>query len=462
MAAAADESDSVCLVYLSHVWFSNDLPHSSPKRTPPCSCSTKIQFLNLESNQLDHLPEDLGSLQALTRLDLSSNMLTSLPNTVGDLKNLVKCDLSNNALVKIPPKMGRILSLQELDVRYNELLDSHKHAADRGIDTLLQFLRDEEERELLEEIERQKPIPITVGSYKEYKMRIKDETRIDESGQTVSVEHSLWSCTGQTAVLGKRGILIFGGLVHRTGTKTNEVHLLNLDRLQMELLNCSGEKPSARDGHCAVFDEEKNRLVVFGGKTEEKRKMNDVFVLDLDTAVWSKATTEGTPPAPREGAAYCLIPDQRKMVVFGGKGVRQRYNDLFTLDLDNFRWSQPAYGGNQPSPRQGAAICHYDNKLFCHGGRSNLVLQDLYVVDLIENEWRLIECVGNVAPPRYGHQLYARDDKLFLFGGKDELDATSMNLYRLPLPAEISITFLTRNPPEWMDMDSELSSTMNK
>lgn len=50
--------------------------------------------------------------------------------------------------------------------------------------------------------------------------------------------------------------------------------------------------------------------------------------------------TEGTPPAPREGAASCVVTDQRQMVVFAGKGVRQRYNDLFYLDLDSFKWSQ--------------------------------------------------------------------------------------------------------------------------
>jgi hypothetical protein len=40
--------------------------------------------------------------------------------------------------------------------------------------------------------------------------------------------------------------------------------------------------------HAACYDEENNRLVVFGGRTAERKRLNDVYFLDLDTWTWFK------------------------------------------------------------------------------------------------------------------------------------------------------------------------------
>lgn len=51
------------------------------------------------------------------------------------------------------------------------LARTHRYKAmvDKGLSRFLAFLREEEERELLEEIERLKPIGTPVGSYLEYR-----------------------------------------------------------------------------------------------------------------------------------------------------------------------------------------------------------------------------------------------------------------------------------------------------
>lgn len=38
--------------------------------------------------------------------------------------------------------------------------------------------------------------------------------------------------------------------------------------------------------HCAVFDEENNRLIIFGGRTAERKRLNDIYFLDLDSFTW--------------------------------------------------------------------------------------------------------------------------------------------------------------------------------
>lgn len=76
-----------------------------------------------------------------------------------------------------------------------------------------------------------------------------------------------------------------------------------------------GDSPCPRTAHCAVYDEEQRRLVVFGGRTAEKRRLNDVYLLDLDTWAWSKMAAEGAVPKPREEAAACFWAGH--MLVFG-------------------------------------------------------------------------------------------------------------------------------------------------
>ena len=55
----------------------------------------------------------------------------------------------------------------------------------------------------------------------------------------------------------------------------------------------SGDTPAARDGHCAAYDAHAHRLVVFGGRGADRRRLNDVHHLDLATWAWKRVITDG-------------------------------------------------------------------------------------------------------------------------------------------------------------------------
>ncbi len=55
----------------------------------------------------------------------------------------------------------------------------------------------------------------------------------------------------------------------------------------------SGDTPAARDGHCAAYDAPAHRLVVFGGRGADRRRLNDVHHLDLATWAWKRVITDG-------------------------------------------------------------------------------------------------------------------------------------------------------------------------
>ena len=68
------------------------------------------------------LPENIGSLCNLTKLNLHSNKLTSLPNSIGNLSNLTHLNLSHNKLVKLPESMGNLSNLTHLGLNNNQLM----------------------------------------------------------------------------------------------------------------------------------------------------------------------------------------------------------------------------------------------------------------------------------------------------------------------------------------------------
>jgi Leucine-rich repeat (LRR) protein/GTPase SAR1 family protein len=91
--------------------------------------------LNLRSMKLTELPESIGQLKQLQKLDLGlggyfesaeedKNRLTTLPDSLGQLTQLTELDLSNNQLTALPDSLGRLSSLTQLtslDLSHNQL-----------------------------------------------------------------------------------------------------------------------------------------------------------------------------------------------------------------------------------------------------------------------------------------------------------------------------------------------------
>jgi hypothetical protein len=71
---------------------------------PPPSLSQleQLRVLSLAKNQLDQLPEELGSCRSLEELDVSANRLAALPAALGGLGKLRTLQLDSNRLSGLP------------------------------------------------------------------------------------------------------------------------------------------------------------------------------------------------------------------------------------------------------------------------------------------------------------------------------------------------------------------------
>jgi len=105
--------------------------------------------------------------------------------------------------------------------------------------------------------------------------------------------------------------------------------------------------PAARSGHALVYDSNRNRIVLFGGRSEAS-EMNDTWVYaDRD---WTQIDTPNSPPARiLPGAAFDPVRD--RLVVFGGTHVSADGKTVTpfhdTWEFDGTTWTQ--IGGDGPA-----------------------------------------------------------------------------------------------------------------
>eukprot|EP00898_Chlorokybus_atmophyticus_P005213 jgi/Chlat1/5693/Chrsp38S05540 len=432
-----------------------------------------LTSLNLENNQLLSVPESLGSLSSLSRLDVSTNRLTSLPSSVGRLSSLTRIDLSTNNLADVPPSLGNCRGLRELDLRYNALREPYKARYEEGLTKFMEFLRYEEERLRQEELERLKPVGHELAYFTEFWVGEGRECPPVRTGHTVThaneTTYFFGGCvegeiaSGNTTTISATTAATTTTTTTNTsatasnnnnssGVKVNEVVAIDMETMEWKRLPTSGAIPPARDGHAAAHDPDTNRLYVFGGRSNERKRLNDLHYLDLKTRIWHKPGLEGLGPTPREGVSAVVV--RNTLVLFGGHGSGQRYNEHWV-------WSQPVISGAAPSPRQGAALAlaldtttttttnnnnTFSPTLYMHGGRSNFVLGDLYALDLKDLTWREVQVEGRAPAPRHSHSAAVRNGRLLVFGGVGELGGALTGLYALTLAGEESGN-VTQSPP---------------
>ncbi|XP_059640606.1 nitrile-specifier protein 5 isoform X2 [Cornus florida] len=153
------------------------------------------------------------------------------------------------------------------------------------------------------------------------------------------------------ALIGKR-LFIFGGCGKSSNNYDEEhyddLYILNTETFVWKRAVTSGSPPAKRDSHtCSSW---KSKIVVIGGEDTYNYYLSDVHILDADTLIWSKLNTSGELLPPRAG--HTTVALGKNFFVFGGFTDEQNlYDDIYMLDIDTGLWTKVMATGEGPSAR---------------------------------------------------------------------------------------------------------------
>jgi Leucine-rich repeat (LRR) protein len=87
---------------------------------------TTLNEISLSSNSLTSVGKGISHLNNLRILIMNNNQLTELPKEIGELTNLLYLEIGNNKLKALPEEIKYLTNLQELHIERNALSENAK------------------------------------------------------------------------------------------------------------------------------------------------------------------------------------------------------------------------------------------------------------------------------------------------------------------------------------------------
>mgnify|MGYP000598250586 CR=1 FL=1 len=219
----------------------------------------------------------------------------------------------------------------------------------------------------------------------------------------------------------RRRMVWFGGdFIAPIGCK-GDSHPVNLEELWYYDLKCGAfqkveqvRAPQGRARATAVYDEAGDRMLLFGGFFSKSatgfiNNLQDLWSLDLKTFKWTEIKVEGTKPSPRNGAVGVYDEKAKEFVVFGGSTGKQwsypeANNELWIFSSAAKTWKKLELKGDVPKARSFHAMT-YDPKnqlIYLYGGgdkQAHSYVGDLWVLDRKKGTWSVLHAGDKGAPP---------------------------------------------------------------
>jgi Galactose oxidase, central domain len=221
----------------------------------------------------------------------------------------------------------------------------------------------------------------------------------------------------------RRRMIVFGG--DEGSTRRNDTWSLDLGgNPSWVQLFPAGTAPPARAGHSAVYDSNRDRVIVFGGfGSDPSDHLNDTWALNLSPEpAWQQLIPSRLPPPAREYHSAIYDPIADRMIVFGGwNGIH--LEDMWQLSFSGSSgWSQIATAV-RPAARWGHTASYDpvgERMLVLGGNTASGNVNDIWALALSDVlSWGQITPVGTPPAPRRQHTAVydlARD-RILLFGG---------------------------------------------
>lgn len=154
-------------------------------------------------------------------------------------------------------------------------------------------------------------------------------------------------------------MLVFGGIGSSDNPLNDVWNLTIAPSLAWSRVLPSGSSPDSRFGASLIYDEARNRFILFGGGPYGLF-YNDSWELVLEPSpAWRRLTPAGAAPAARSYHTAIYDAARDRMLIFGGLSNSGKYNDVWQLSLSgNMEWSQLQIEGSSPDPSGNASAVY--------------------------------------------------------------------------------------------------------
>jgi N-acetylneuraminic acid mutarotase len=187
-----------------------------------------------------------------------------------------------------------------------------------------------------------------------------------------------------------------------------------------------GSSPSARMGASAVYDPQDKKMILFGGK-DGTVYLNDLWVFDFATNTWSQLNTiSSTLPEPRAYHTAAFDPTNHRMLVWSGQVAGGFLSDVsvWALNLSSSNWiSWQKLSSTSNIPQRFGSVAvyvPYGNRIIIFGGYGSTgQLSDTYQLDNVTYVWRLM--LSNYVPHARSFHSATYDPfyrRVIIFGGQ--------------------------------------------
>ena len=189
--------------------------------------------------------------------------------------------------------------------------------------------------------------------------------------------------------------------------------------------------PPGRLDHGAAFDWKNGYMVIFGGRCA-KGVLNDTWVYDYRSNTWANRSPVIS-PRPRERFGFTYDEESERVVLFGGMVENAYYdNETWVYYVKNDTWTNLTFF-NAPKGRADHAL-EYDaghDRILMYGGKTGPLdfTEETWIYDLNKNRWT--EVKGGVRPgPKVGHAMAydAKITQIIMFGGMNTNETWSFDM----------------------------------
>lgn len=245
-------------------------------------------------------------------------------------------------------------------------------------------------------------------------------------------------------------VIVFGG--NDPGGPRNDVWAMALEApYAWTQLAPAGGPPDPREGHTAIYDPVRDRMVVYGGRVGGFFPNGEVWTLSLGaTPTWALMSPGGESPTPRTNHSAYYDPTTDRMVVTGGYSPGGPLDGTFALDLSGAgQWN----GSVLPSSPCFSHASAFDTRrslgvVFGGYAGAGKVENTVWNVNDLHSPsgyfWSRVYPVLAGPGARYGHTAVADDphSRMLVFGG---LASNGTD----PSPLNDTWSFSWNDPPGW-------------